>query len=130
MPISDRMVRADGSEFASGQWREGKRQGRGKTSFRDGSGFEGDFVAGKRSGLGVFTGADGSVFEATFEDGAARGFGMKWSKHGTLLCCGHWGKDSFDSWPVPRSSLLFGTRLSAAGQSLRIAGLLAEIFRF
>jgi len=53
--------RADGSEAASGQWRHGKMNGRGKGISPCGHRFDGELVDGKRSGLGIQWDTAGNV---------------------------------------------------------------------
>ena len=107
--------RADGSEAASGQWRDGKQHGRGKT-FHDGDRYEGDFVAGEMSGLGAFTWADGLVFEGEFRENHY-GLGVEWAADGKMLNCGRWADDELvESRPVPRSKIPVGKFLSAEGE--------------
>ena len=108
--------RADGSEAASGQWREGKMHGRGKHFFRDGSRFEGDFVDGERSGLGALTAVNGSVFEGEFRKGDFNGLGVEWTADGKIVKCGRWANNVLvESCPVPRSKITIGLRLAPHG---------------
>ena len=108
--------RADGSEAASGQWRDGNQHGHGKQILLNGDCYEGDFVDGTRSGLGTYTWAEASMFEGEWVDNECSGFGVMWDKHGTLLYCGRWGADKLvETGPVPRSKIPIGSFLSAAG---------------
>ena len=110
--------RADGSESASGQWRNGKLHGSGKIIIPSGDRYEGNFVDGKFSGLGTFTWADGSVFEGEFVDDKTIGLGVQWDKDGKVENCGRWADDKLvESCPVPRSKIPLGKFLSAAGES-------------
>jgi hypothetical protein len=110
--------RADGSEAASGQWRDGKQHGRGKQTLPSGARYEGDFVAGQMSGLGLFTWPAGAVYEGEFAAGDFNGFGIHWTAEGEVKQCGRWVDDQLvESRPVPRSKIPIGARLSAAGPS-------------
>ena len=85
--------RQDRSEFASGQWRDGKQHGRGSQMIWNGC-YEGDFVDGKFSGLGV-----------------------EWTAGGRVTRCGRWADGELvESCPVPRSTIPFSKFLSAAGE--------------
>ena len=109
--------RADGSEVASGQWRDGKLHGRGKTVLSSGGRHEGDFVDGEFSDLGTFTWADGRIFEGEWADNKRSGFGVKWNKDGKMLKCGRWANGKLvKSCPVPLVKISVGKFLSAAGE--------------
>ena len=104
--------RADGSEVASGQWRDGKLHGRGKTVLSSGDRYEGDFVDGEFSGLGTYTWADNK----------RSGFGVKWNKEGKVGKCGRWAHAKLvESRPVPLVKISVGKFLSAAGEPGRRA---------
>ena len=108
---------ADGSESASGQWRNGKLHGRGKRTYSSGDRYEGDFVAGLRNGLGTATWAHGDVFEGEWADNKRSGFGVQWNKERKVAHCGRWANDqSLESCPVPRIKMPVGKFLSAAGE--------------
>ena len=108
--------RADGSEEVSGQWRNDKLHGRGKTVLSSGDRYEGEFVDGKYSGLGSYTWATGAVYEGAWADGQRSGFGVRW-KGGKVTHCGRWENGKVvESRPVPRNKIPRGARLSAAGQ--------------
>jgi hypothetical protein len=109
--------RADGSEWASGQWRDGKQHGRGKFAFPHGDRYEGDFVDGRTSGLGTYTWAVGNVYEGEWADGQRSGLGVQWAKEGRMSECGRWANSRLvESCPVPRSKIPVGKFLSAAGE--------------
>jgi hypothetical protein len=110
---------ADGSERASGQWRDGKLHGRGKEIFPKGSRYEGDLIDGKWSGLGTFTWADGRVFQGELDENASNGFGVEWTAAGEMAKCGRWSDDQLvESCPVPRSLIPTSIRVSQKGQLL------------
>ena len=109
----------DRSEYASGQWRDGKMHGRGEQTFSNGDRYVGEFVAGQRSGLGTATLADRVVYEGEWVDGRRSSLGVQWDKDGKVTHCGRWENDALvEKRPVPRSKIPNGARLSAAGMSL------------
>jgi hypothetical protein len=117
-------LRADGSEEASGQWRDGELHGRGKMVLLNGDRYEGEFVGDKFSGLGAFTWANGGVFEGEFNEDASDGFGIEWTAEGDVIECGLWTDDKLvEERPVPRSKVPVGAFLSASGQQRELAAL-------
>jgi len=109
--------RADGSGWASGQWRDGELHGRGDQFFPNGNRYEGEFVDGEFSGLGALTWTDGRVYEGEFKEGGFNGLGVEWDAKGEDVRCGRWADDKLvESRPVPRSKIPFGSFLSAAGE--------------
>jgi len=113
---------ADGSEAASGQWRDGNLHGRGRQTHFGGQCYEGDFADGKNSGLGTYTWTNGVVFEGEFEADDFNGLGIEWTADGKIVKCGRWANNVLmKSCPVPRSRIRIGKFLSAAGE-LRPAG--------
>ena len=114
------MQRADGSETASGQWRNGKLHGRGRQTLPGGHRYEGDFVDGKYSGLGSSVQSGGKAACGEWAGGKMSGFGMQWNRNGSLAQCGRWINDRLvQSCSVPRSRIPFTKFLSPAGQPLR-----------
>ena len=108
---------ADGSEVASGQWRDGKQHGPDKWANPDGRRYEGEFVDSMFSGLGKYTWADGRMFEGEFKNDVSSGFGISWTADGNVAECGSWANDELvESCPVPRSKIPIGSFLSAAGE--------------
>ena len=59
---------ADGGGYDGG-WKENHFHGKGKRYFPDGAFYEGDFVEGRWHGQGSFTWADGESYEGTFSNG-------------------------------------------------------------
>ena len=47
----------------SGEWRAGKKHGRGAQNWSDGELYEGEWKAGKEDGRGVYQFASGDVYE-------------------------------------------------------------------
>lgn len=110
--------RPNGSEAASGQWRDGRLHGCGKQNNPEASRSEGNFVDGHYSGVGTFTWLQGTVYEGDLAEGKRSGLGMLWSRDGALLLCGRWEDDRLvEERPVPRNKISIGTHLSAAGTS-------------
>ena len=117
--------RADGTETASGQWREGQLHGRGRIIHANGDRYEGEVVAGQASGLGSFTWADGREYVGELSDNIFEGFGFMSSRGPCqyVVHCGRW-KDGIlaESRPVLFSKLVYGSMLSAAGQHSHCVG--------
>lgn len=110
--------RPNGSEAASGQWRDGRLHGCGKQNNPEASRSEGNFVDGHYSGVGTFTWLQGTVYEGDLAEGKRSGLGMLWSRDSALLLCGRWEDDRLvEERPVPRNKISIGTHLSAAGTS-------------
>ena len=99
-----------------GQWQQGQRAGRGRLDWPNGVSYEGRWDEGWWCGLGKYTYADGSVYEGEF-DGCINGLGMQWDREDKLTHCGHWMFSRLvELRPVPRSKLLFGSKLSDAAK--------------
>lgn len=64
----------DGSRY-EGEYKNGKRDGRGVQTWPDKARYEGTFRDGERSGYGVFTWPNGNRYEGTFKDGKKAGNG-------------------------------------------------------
>ena len=110
----------DGSEEASGQWRDGKLHGRGKWTDTSGARYEGEFVDGQMSGLVTYTWADGRVYRGEWANGRRSGLGVMWNKGGGVQKCGRWVDGRFvGSCPVPCSKIPIGWRLSVQGLAQR-----------
>ncbi|MDR2781413.1 MAG: hypothetical protein LBB21_03070, partial [Holosporaceae bacterium] len=56
-----------------GEFKGGKKNGKGKLTYPDGSSYEGIFRDGKENGKGKFTYPDGSFYEGDFEKGVKKG---------------------------------------------------------
>ena len=59
---------ADGSKYV-GQFKKGRKEGQGITSFPDGSKYEGEYVNDKFEGQGVLTYSDGDVYNGWWKNG-------------------------------------------------------------
>ena len=64
----------DKSEY-SGQWRNGKREGRGSYHSAQGDAYEGSFFKDKQHGRGTLHAADGSLYNGEWNEGRMNGFG-------------------------------------------------------
>ena len=64
----------DGSVY-EGDFADDKRHGKGKLKYRDGAVYEGDFVGDKRSGKGKLVFSNGAVYEGDFVNGKRQGKG-------------------------------------------------------
>ena len=63
----------------SGEYRDGKRTGRGVYTWADGERYEGEYRDDKRTGRGVYTWPNGDRYEGGFRDGHFHGRGiMTW----------------------------------------------------
>ncbi len=77
-----------------GEYRDGKRAGRGVYSAADGSSYEGEFRDGKESGRGVITWPSGKRYEGQLNDNKANGHGKYVSDNGTVYE-GTWSNGCF-----------------------------------
>lgn len=68
-------LRLQNGVFYEGQWKNGKRNGRGKQIWKEGSIYEGYFVDDKANGKGRLVHANGEVYEGDWVDGLAEGNG-------------------------------------------------------
>ena len=129
---------ADGTERASGQWRDGFQHGHGWQLKADGNRYEGGFAWGHFvgilkdyadltfadacvGGVGKLTQTDGSVYEGDFFMCDRLGLGVQWDKNGNMISCGCLDWNQHHSRPVPRIKIPVGTFLSAAGEPRRRA---------
>lgn len=65
-------------DIYAGEFRHGKRHGKGKYIYATGEIYDGDWHKGTRHGKGVFAYPDGTLYEGDFADG-------NWNGHGRLL---------------------------------------------
>jgi len=67
----------------SGEYRDGKRVGRGVYIWASGERYEGQYRDDKRTGSGVYTWSNGDRYEGNFRDGVLHGRGvMSWASGG------------------------------------------------
>ena len=65
-------------DYYSGEWKLGKKNGKGKYVWRDGNVYDGDWVDSKMHGSGVYTYKKGSScksYEGSWKDGKKSGKG-------------------------------------------------------
>ena len=77
-----------------GEFRGGKRTGKGAYTYPHGLKYEGDFVNGRYNGQGTLSQPDGSKYVGTFENDVANGDGTEFGVDGAVLRAGLW-KDGF-----------------------------------
>ena len=111
--------RADGSEAASGQWRDGKLHGRGKKMYSSDDRYFGEFVCDAWDGLGALTFSD---VEDQWADYLSNGLCVESDKVGEVFHdpFGCWPDDQLvEQCPVPSSEIPFAKFVSAAGEPRR-----------
>ena len=92
--------------MVEGTWVEGKMEGQGKYTTKDGKEFVGEFVLGEKHGYGVRSYSDGSSYEGMWAKGKKHGQGKMMSANGGILE-GEWKEGSlFDAngvilYPLP-----------------------------
>mmetsp|Transcript_66820 Transcript_66820/g.139529 ORF Transcript_66820/g.139529 Transcript_66820/m.139529 type:complete len:514 (-) Transcript_66820:154-1695(-) len=75
------------------EWRNDKRQGKGTEVYLDGTRFTGSYVDDLRSGYGKMTWPEGSQYQGQFERGKANGEGLLQRTDGSIYK-GHFSEDS------------------------------------
>lgn len=69
----------DGTVY-EGQWRNNEKHGKGKETYSDGACYEGEFEGGSRHGVGTLTYANADVYEGSWVDDIKHGYGtFRWS---------------------------------------------------
>ena len=68
-------TRPDGKKY-TGEWKDGKRHGRGKTEFSDGDIYEGNYSNDMMEGNGVYRWADGDIYDGSWKNGDMEGRGV------------------------------------------------------
>ena len=61
--------------FYEGEFKNGRRHGKGRFSFVSGDIYEGDFRNDQLDGTGIYTNTDGGVYEGGFKDSKKHGHG-------------------------------------------------------
>ncbi len=74
----------DGSIY-EGEWKNGKRDGKGKYTYTNGGIFEGKYKNGKRDGKGKFISSSGSIFKGKYKNGKGDGKGKFISSSGSIF---------------------------------------------
>ena len=83
----------DGATY-QGQFRRGKRTGKGTMAFpKSNVKYQGDFVTGKYHGYGCCQFTDGSIYAGQWENGKAHGIGKLKSADGRIIHRGKWEND-------------------------------------
>jgi hypothetical protein len=77
-----------------GNYKEGRRNGKGKYTWPDGRIYNGDFKDDKREGRGVYTWPNGAVYDGMFKDGKRNGSGKYVDANGRIQN-GRWKNDQF-----------------------------------
>ncbi|XP_063292794.1 MORN repeat-containing protein 1 [Pelobates fuscus] len=66
-----------------GEWKNGKKHGRGKFLLKDGSYYEGEFVDGEMTGNGLqYWASSGNTYSGEFQNGEIHGYGVMQYKNG------------------------------------------------
>ena len=65
-----------------GEWKAGKKEGRGTFTFADGDTYVGEWKADKMEGRGTYRYASGDVEVGFYKQGVDAGEGVKWSADG------------------------------------------------
>jgi hypothetical protein len=88
--LRGKMTYGDGSSVYEGEWRNGKRHGRGICIFSDGSVYEGDFKKSHIHGHGVMIWSDGGWYLGDWHKDEMHGWGMELEPDGTVRHEGRW----------------------------------------
>ncbi len=87
-------VYANGDRY-EGDWKDGKRTGRGVIVWGSGNRYEGDFKDGRRTGRGTFYFANGSKCEGDWKDDRLLGTGKGWTEGRETKCYSDGGTIQF-----------------------------------
>jgi hypothetical protein len=96
-----------------GEWKDDKRSGRGKYTKANGKIYEGEWKDDKRNGRGKLTYASGEVYEGEFKDGDFNGQGAKTYPDGRRES-GTWRDDKFIGAPTVANAAADNTSTSKA----------------
>ncbi|CAM6033964.1 unnamed protein product [Sphagnum compactum] len=72
-----------------GEWRRGKKTGKGKISWPTGATYEGDFMGGYMHGMGTYIGNGGTTYKGQWSMNVKHGLGRKTYANGDIYE-GHW----------------------------------------
>ena len=78
------IVFAKGNVY-EGEWKEGKKHGRGKETYATGNVYDGEWLEGRKHGRGKQTLADGSLYDGEFQAGKRYGHGKEVSASGAMF---------------------------------------------
>ena len=70
----EQVILPNGAKY-TGQWLNGKRDGKGIQIWMDGSRYEGEWAGDRANGNGKLYHADGDIYEGSWKDDRADGFG-------------------------------------------------------
>jgi hypothetical protein len=76
-----------------GEWQDGKRHGWGVFKYADGATYEGEWKDRKWNGKGVFTYASGDKYDGEVKDGKKHGKGVLTTQSGVIAHDGEWRED-------------------------------------
>lgn len=79
----------NGSSY-EGHWKNGEFHGHGKFTWNNGSAYEGQYENGKKQGHGKFIYPNKKVYEGQWVDRKQEGQGSLFDQNGHLLKKGHW----------------------------------------
>jgi hypothetical protein len=74
----------------SGNWRNGRAEGKGILKYVDGNRYSGDWKDGKADGQGTMNYADGTKYIGEWKSSVAHGKGTLFDVDGTILYSGIW----------------------------------------
>jgi hypothetical protein len=74
----------------SGNWKNGKAEGKGILKYKDGGVYSGDWKDGKAEGIGTMVYADGSKYEGSWKASVAHGLGTMYDVDGSIIYSGMW----------------------------------------
>ena len=90
-----------GESVYEGEYRDGKRHGRGTLTFASGARYEGEYRDGNRHGHGTYTFADGDSYEGPFRDDKAHGHGIVMDNGSRYEAYAQEGCNRVDRVPAP-----------------------------
>ncbi len=76
-----------------GEWKDNKRSGKGKYIWKNGGVYEGDFLDGKLDGKGVRVFSDGIIYDGEWKDSKKSGQGILKDASGVIIDQGVWEED-------------------------------------
>lgn len=74
----------------TGEWRNGKAQGKGILKYKNGDIYSGDWFEGMASGMGTMEFADGTKYYGEWKASLAHGMGTFFDTDGSVLFKGKW----------------------------------------
>lgn len=101
-----------------GNWKDGKKDGKGKFKFSDGSLYQGFWLDNKRNGKGSYYYANGDVYTGDWKKGLKEGFGTYiYVVDGSQLT-GQWGEGKYldGEWAMGSGDTKFTGKFNKDGQ--------------